>query len=379
MKKAPFILVLLVVVPALLWGQFYDQLPQEKRHELAEAYWLVGKQYIETGKEPKGRAFQQMAFLIDPQLDPSQIKPEDVATAEELIARRAPIVMVEPVEELLRSRFMRLVGSFLASDTASVLELLDGSIAVDGVEVTQPQVREELGRFFADRSLRGLAPSEVYDLGSLGFTRNPPGSSPRWDETYRLSVRARRDFSATIGFWRQRQDFYIHRRGGEWLFMAIGSMPPARWVPREAGPADRAAEAALLPGGSGEPQQVYAAFLECMEYFLQEDIRSAREYLYPQVKILRLNESISREEMIAAFQSYFNSKDFTGVSVRDLIDDGSIFVEPTDRFREEVGAPVYQLSVKTRLDLSDRIPFWTRFQEYFFTRQDDSWKIFAIF
>jgi hypothetical protein len=37
------------------------------------------------------------------------------------------------------------------------------------------------------------------------------------------------------------------------------------------------------------------------------------------------------------------------------------------------------LTVQTRLDLADRIPFWTKFQEYYFALVDGAWRIYAIF
>ena len=45
----------------------------------------------------------------------------------------------------------------------------------------------------------------------------------------------------------------------------------------------------------------------------------------------------------------------------------------------ERSGPLYRLSVRTRMDLSEKIPFWTRFQEYYFSSDEGSWKIFAIF
>ena len=379
MKKPPLVLVFLVVVPILIWGQFYERLPQEKRRELAEAYWLVGKQYVQTGKDSKGKSFQELAFRLDPFLDPQAIRLEEAASAEELIAASQVVYLQEPAEELLRSRFMRLTGSFLLGDTASVLELLDGSISVDGVEVTRTQVRDQLERFQAVHSLRGLAPSEVYDLDSLAITPDPPGADPRWRGTWRLDVRAKKDYSAFIGFWRKDQRFWVHRRGNDWLFMAIGSPPPAGWAPRAPQLPGAAARADGAGADGQQTREVEAAFMRCLQYFLLEDIRSASEFLYPQLRILRLGQTISRDEMVSTFQGYFESKDFTGVTAQDVVDASTLYVEPSERFAAEVAAPVYQLSVRSRLDLSERIPFWTRFQEYYFTREGESWKIFAIF
>ena len=378
MRKTPLILLFLVVLPVLIWGQFYERLPQVKRRELAEAYWLVGRQYLQTGKESKGKSFQELAFHLDPFLDPRSIRLEDAASAEELIASSKVVYLEEPTRDLLRSRFIRLAGSFLLGDTASVLELLDGSICVNGTEVTRDQARSQLESFHAGRSLRGLAASEVYDLDSLAFTPVPPGADPRWGETWLIDVRAKKDYAALIGFWRRDQRFWIHRSGNDWLFLAIGSPPPAGWMPRAVRPpgAARAEDP-----GSASPQtvEVENAFMRCLQYFLLEDTRSASEFLYPQLRILRMGQTISREEMIATFQGYFESKDFTGMTAADVVDTNTLYIEPSDRFAAEMAGPVYQLSVRSRLDLSERVPFWTRFQEYYFSREGGTWKIFAIF
>ena len=95
-----------------------------------------------------------------------------------------------------------------------------------------------------------------------------------------------------------------------------------------------------------------------------------------------MNTTLSKEEMISTFQGYYENSDFTGVKPQDVINEESIFVESSERFSSEIPGQAYLLTVKTRLDLSGQIPFWTRFQEYFFTQEPvkgGGWKIFAIF
>jgi len=61
------------------------------------------------------------------------------------------------------------------------------------------------------------------------------------------------------------------------------------------------------------------------------------------------------------------------------VDSKSIFVSASDRFPDQSSGEEYLLTVKTRLDLSDKIPFWTRFQDYYFAEEMGAWRIFAIF
>ena len=62
MKKYAFILVLICIVSAVAWSQFYKGLSYQERKELAEAYYLVGEQYKDVGKTEKGDDFIMMKF-----------------------------------------------------------------------------------------------------------------------------------------------------------------------------------------------------------------------------------------------------------------------------------------------------------------------------
>ena len=173
MKKLLPLLVLLVSTS--LWAQFYANLPRDERRTLAEAYYLVGQQYEQSGDRQKGAEYKEMAYNIDPGLDPANIQLRDLPSAASLIlegkARLAamPRTRVEATQELIKSKFLRLVSAFLSKDTAAMLELMEGSVYFSdlGIELTQDQMQTQLNSFFASTDLSGLAPSEVFDLGSL--------------------------------------------------------------------------------------------------------------------------------------------------------------------------------------------------------------------
>ena len=105
----------------------------------------------------------------------------------------------------------------------------------------------------------------------------------------------------------------------------------------------------------------------------------AARYFADEVRIIRLDTTLTREEIAETFMGYFEEADFSGVSAGDVVDAESMFVSPTDRFPSQSRGDEYLLTVKTRLDLSDKIPFWTRFQDYYFAEERGAWKIFAIF
>ena len=374
--------VLLTVGAAAAWAQFYGELGPAERRELAEAYYLVGQQYALQGERAKAMEFEGMAYHIDPGLDPETFAagPEIPATAalpgpeyRAAPQREAP----EAVAVLLKSRFLRLLSAFLAEDAPALLSMMDGTLWFTrfDAELTQEAIAGDLQAFFARADLSGgLAPSAVYDLDSLEVS--PVEGPADWGPCYAVRITARADFSEEMAFWEREQQYLYHPRDGQWLLFAVGSgLPPAAWNPRAP-----QARASAAPADSGNQlKSIREAFLSSLRHFLAREPTEASRYFTREILILRLNATLTREEMAATFEGYFEGSDFGGVSAEQVVDTGSISVEPSERFVDRMPGPEYRLSVRTRLDLSDRIPFWTRFQEYYFNLEEGDWRIFAIF
>jgi hypothetical protein len=380
MKRTLWLVVVILLAAGSAWAQFYERLSDAERQSLAEAYYLAGRQYAEQGLKDKGRDFEQMAYNIWPSLDPASIQPEGEPGAAAAISRVRPAPS-EAVEPLLRSLFLRLVSAFLTEDTGGMLELMDGTVYFTKLdrELSQDMMRAELERFFARTNLTGgLAPSQVYDLNTLEVA-GVPDTPTAWGEVYAVRLQSRMDFSSQVVFWEQRQQYLYHRVDGRWLLFSVGStLPPSSWEPQPAPAAEARATAAEAPV-AGPTREIRDAFLTSLNYFLAKEPDQAVQYFTREILILRLNTSLSREEMATTFEGYFEGSDFRGVTANSVVDTDSIAIEPSDRFAGRTPGPVYLLSVKTKLDLSDRIPFWTRFQEYYFNAAEGDWKIFAIF
>jgi hypothetical protein len=169
----------------------------------------------------------------------------------------------------------------------------------------------------------------------------------------------------------------MHQSGGRWLLLGVGQkLPPSSWTPKAAPRSTRPAATGLEAG----PQpDIKGALLACLNAFLDKDVDTAARYFSDEVQIIRLNTSLSRREMAETFRGYFDEADFSAVSGEDVVDAKSIFISLTDRFPSQSSGDEYLLTVKTRLDLSDKIPFWTRFQDYYFAEESGAWRIFAIF
>ena len=384
MKKFCLLQLCFILLAELAFAQFYKDLSQEKRKELAEAYYLVGSQYLKTGKATMGKGYQALAYKIYPQLDTAMLSLEETTPAAALIAEGrgkivAPPQSLESVSRLIRARFLQLISALVSEDVEATLETLDGSVYLTKAqrEVTQEEMRKELEAFFAGASLLGLAPSQVYDLNSLEI--GPAAAvPPSWGDTYTIRIEAREDFSQQVVIWEKEQQFLIHRIGRDWRIFAVGrGLPPASWVPRQA-QAPAAAKAAREAPGA-ESQSIKSSFMDCLDAFLKKDLNRAAGHFSRGVQILRLNTTLSRGELTSTFQGYFEDSDFSNIKPQDVLEPDSVFVERTDKFKEVKTLPTYLLTVKTRLDLSDKIPFWTRFQEYYFIQEEDAWRIFAIF
>jgi hypothetical protein len=373
--------VLFAVSAGLVWSEFYSDLGERDRQTLAESYYLAGAQYVKVGKGDLGKEYEALAYKIYPQLDPKQIAEEKLPSAQELLAQGIAKPIAAPGMEAAgaapRSFFLRWLGALLDQDPSQVVSFMDGSVYLSGPgeEMTRDEAQTALGELFATGKLAGLEPSAVYDLGSLSITPAPEAVQKAWGPSSLITVRAAADFSAELPFWQQAQTFYVHRRDRSWSIYAIGAAaPPAQWKPKPAAPAGP--RAATVSERAVE-KEITDAFSGCVAAFLKKNGDGALAFIADPVRIVRMRQTVSREELRTTFQGYFEG-DFGGTAYADVVDTASLFVEKSLDFPEAAG-PVYALNVKVRLDLSDKVPFWTTYQRYYFTKVDGDWKIIALF
>jgi hypothetical protein len=383
--KTRFILaaVLLCAATVLGWSQFYKDYDSATRKSLAEATWLAGKQYQAVGKSAKGAEYVAMAFHIWPDLDPSSITDIALPSAAELLARGGAQLIAAPVDEqsaarTLSSFFLRFVGALLEEDAPAAAGFLDGSVYLVkmGTEISRPDAEEQLAALFKDVSLAGLGPYDVYDLDTLVTSRAPASMSAAWGDTWVLKVNAKADFSKYLPFWEKQQQFYVRADETQRYIVAIGQgVPPAAWRPATASPVEVPA-----PGApeSQTLQAVRDAWSGCVSAFLSKNADAAVTFMDAKVQLLRLQQTVSRDELKQSFVGTFESADFGGVTLDDLVDPDSVFVEQSPDFARVAGGPVYLLTAKARMDLSSTIPFWTTWQGYYFRSVDGAWRIFAI-
>ena len=78
MRRIFVVLLLFFITVGAAWSQFYTNLSQDQRKELAEAYYLAGQQYKRVNKTEKGNEFISMAYRIYPGLHSETIEPAEL-------------------------------------------------------------------------------------------------------------------------------------------------------------------------------------------------------------------------------------------------------------------------------------------------------------
>lgn len=384
--RAKFILSAMVLFMAtgLLWAQFWKNYSDSDRKTVGEAYWLAGRQYQAVGKVEKGREYMAIAKAIYPQLDPSSIADLSQPSAAELLAQGRARTIGGGAGAIptgaLNSFFLRFVGSLVDEDAAGVAGFLDGSIYLTKVpvELTRTEAQDKLADLFKDAPLKGQEPSAVYDLNSVTVARADTPMLKAWGDSYTLAVSAREDFSSVTSVWDMKQKFFIRRSDANWYIFAFGQAPPPlTWSPQKSAPS-----AAAAPTGSTEvvqSKEIIDTFDKFVGALLAKDADAAVGYVTESVRFLKLRQGVTREELKTSFQGYFDSADFSDKTPADVVDPDSLFVERAESPVEGVQGTVYVLNAKAKIDLSASIPIWSTYQRYYFVKDGEDWKIFALY
>ncbi|HVO37410.1 MAG TPA: hypothetical protein VMV03_00130 [Spirochaetia bacterium] len=375
--------VVFAFAAAALGAQSWNRYSDSERKLLAQSYWLAGKQYQAAGKTDKGLDYMELAKVIDPQFDPSQITDQALPSAAELLARggAAPVGAgsAGTPTQSLSSFFLRYVGSLLSEDAEGASAFFDGSVYVSRVptEVTRDDVKTELAMFFQSNSMRGKEPSALYNLDSVVISPVAAPMRAAWGDAYTLNVDAGADYSAELNFWEAKQQFFVHRVAGDWSVFAVGRQaPPMTWKPKSA-----AAAAAAAPAGAMDAEASKAiteAFSNCMGALLKKDADGALAYVAQEIRFLRLRQSVTAAELKTSLQGSLENGDISTSELGDALDMDSVFIERAESPVSGVTGDVYSLSVQSKLNLSKAIPFWSSFQRYYFVNDGGTWKVFAI-
>ncbi|HUJ74106.1 MAG TPA: hypothetical protein VL359_04570, partial [bacterium] len=275
------------------------------------------------------------------------------------------------------SFFLRFVSAMVDKDSAGMAGFLDGTVYLSrgSAEVTRADAQSSFDSFFKDQSMAGVQPSSVYDLATAVIAPVPADQQAKWGEAYTYSITAKADYSA-LPFWETNQKFYIHKEGPDWYIFAVGQNPPLSFSPQKAAAVEAQPPAAATDADARAAIQT--AFETCMESILKKDADSALTHMSDSIHFLRLRQTVTRDELKVTLEGYFDKPGFGEPALQDVLDTGSIFVQPVESPVEGVTAAVYELNVQAKTDMSQSIPFWSDYQKYYFMQDGSNWVIFAI-
>jgi hypothetical protein len=378
--------LLLVCATGLLWSQFWKDFSDKDRKSIGESYWLAGKQYQSVGKAEKGRDFMDLGQRIYPQLDPAQIKEEKLPSAAELLARgkAAPIgAGASEVPTLaIDSFFLRYIGALLDADP-TVADFLAGSVYVSAIpgELSREDALARFQALFQNVTLRGLSPSQVYDLDSIVIAKAPQEIQDAWGPTYTLRVSSPVDYSQYLPFWDAKQQFFVQRHENDYFIIGIGQTPPPlSWSPTQAAAGTLPIETApLVPEDVARRKAVADAFTEWMSALLAKDADGALSAMSEDIHFLRLDQTVTKEELKVSLLGYYENEEFAPIEASDAVDLDSVFVERAESPIDGVAGTIYRLNARSKTDLSPLLPFWTEYQRYYLSDESGGWRIFALF
>ena len=127
-----------------------------------------------------------------------------------------------------------------------------------------------------------------------------------------------------------------------------------------------------------ETKAVTDTFNSFLDALLKKDADGAVAYMQDNVRFLKLDQTVTREELKTSLQGYFDSASFPSETPADVVDADSMFVELAASPVEGVEGPVYVLNAKAKIDMSASIPIWSTYQRYYFAKDGNDWKIFAL-
>ncbi|HTZ52044.1 MAG TPA: hypothetical protein VMF68_10315 [Spirochaetia bacterium] len=380
-KVILWVLLISFAAAGTTWAQFWKGYTDDQRQKVAESYWLAGKQYTAVGKSDKGSEYMALAKVIYPQLDPASIKDAELPSAAELLAQGRTTTIGAGAGGIpsgsLNSFFLRFVTSMVERDAAGTAGFLDGSVYLARVpgEVSRSDAQSSFESFFKQQSMAGVEPSSVYDLATAAISPVSTDQRAKWGEAYTYSITAKADYP-DLPFWESNQRFYIHKEGTDWYIFAIGQNPPLSFSPRKAPESEAQPPAAATDADARAAIQ--AAFQDCMESILKKDADTALTHMSDSIHFLRLRQTVTRNELKVTLEGYFDKPGFGENSLSDVLDTGSIFVQPVESPVDGITSAVYELNVRARADVSQSVPFWSDYQKYYFVQDGSNWLIFAI-
>lgn len=363
MKRIVFISILFCLLSSFAWAQFYEQLSQEERKELAEAYYMVGEQYKKVGKTEKGNDFIAMAFRIYPKLKTEAIEPgKTPARAKPTVVGEwqptySPVPAGTTAKNAIMYQFSRFLRGFFTEDKETMLEIIDSRLFIPGIEQGLPkaEIDARLQYFFLNEEVSTVPPSRIVDLQSLSFD---PVERAVWKAEISTAQQPKIHLKNYVPTKNGKLTFFFRVVGDQWLIFAVSSLPDG--VERIVSP----------------EETIRDTFVACIQSFIDGNAEKASSYFTDPFLNIPFGKEVGRDELLETFKGYFEEYDFSGLMkqrVRFDIAESKQVTHP--------GGKAYKVLLEFVSDDVKEFPFWDSFSGYYvvFDERENAWKIFAIF
>ena len=363
MKKLLLTAVLLIIVPVLLFSQFYEKYDMSFRKELAEAYYLVGQQYESIGKKDKGSDFKEMAFLIYPEL-----KPEAILQDKKII-RRAPKVTgtwkprYSPLppgvtaENAVKYQFTRFLRFFFTEDTSGMLAITDtivyGPAFEDGI--SRKALGEILSDLFSRYPIEAYPPSQILELQSITVEQV---SREIWKTSVRMPSDPAVSTAALLNINSDTLTFYFRQAGDKWKLFSYEELP-------------RELEKILNP----EPD-LKKTIISSVRDFVDEDLAGLISWFTEPFTDIPNGKNLNTEDLLLLFGDYFRKYDFA------MLNDIRVEMQMEETVEvKQMEGRTYKVYFTFLMDDEDFLPFWGSYRGCYLVFDEDMeiWKIRAIF
>lgn len=223
MKRAAVLLSILsmlvfFVIPAGASENFYDQLSEAQRYDLADAYNRVADQFDSLGQTQRAEGYRSLVQVIYPGFGDVERPPqEQPPAAPEKPKQPAPDPAGGDASYYYFNKLLRAVFNENKSLTLSViadplyLPLFDSGL-------DKALVSSELDWFFSEYDIEALAPGDVFRMDTIQVTALDNGY-------WRLDVETQPEYADAlpeVTFWAGKMGFYFRKYPEGWRLAAIG-------------------------------------------------------------------------------------------------------------------------------------------------------------
>lgn len=364
LRKALLLFCMIILSVSSVNAQYYKNYSQEQKKKLAEAYYLVGKQYQSLGKAHYETYFK-IAYMIYPELDPNAIKDEP-ETLDVTVPARKKNKETQDITQLINYRFKIMSTYFLSRDVSNMLNFFDSTVYIGDTDsfVTKNDITASLQNFYSSFNISGLTIDKLFDLNSIKISVSEKSGTD--NVFYILTVKTQSQaLEEYLPFWHEEQSYYWYDDpSGNWVILAIGKLPENR---------DFLAERET----TGIKNQITANFKTCLTYFIDEDLEGVSQYLADNIELIPLNTTVSRDEIEYTFAGYFEESERLEISsIDDLV--SNITVNYNKEYSDKYQNEVYLLEITVNAEYTPQISFWAAYKKYYFIKTDSDWKIRAI-